>query len=248
MEVDQKRNAIRLQGEMDEQTNALNMRKIARTALGGWQSEIMTKEFFRKGGGITSYTFANTPVAPNATRVIYGGNATSDSDIDSADKMDLALLFKISNTIMTLTPKLRPIRYKGKDYFLMLIHPRQRFDLMQDDSYLTLQKDAGHRGSKNILFSGADAVIDNLIIHAHNYVPTFSDWGGTGDQPGARALVMGAQALIMALGKEGKWVEKSFDFDNKWAICTGAIWGIQKARFNGVDYGLVSIDTYATSL
>ena len=248
IEIDQKRNSIRLKGEMDEQKNALNMRKIARSSLATWQAEIMTKEIFRKGGGLTSYTFSNTPVAPAATRVIYGGNATADSDIDSADKLTLSLLFKISNSIVSMTPLIKPIRYKGRNYYLMLIHPRQRFDLMQDDSYLTLQKDAGLRGLKNPLFSGADAIVDNLIIHAHNFVPTFSDWGSTSDQPGARALVMGAQAICMAFGKEGKWVEKSFDMGNKWAICTGAIWGVQKTIFNSVDHALVSVDTYATSL
>jgi|26BtaG_2_1085354.scaffolds.fasta_scaffold01347_2 N4-gp56 family major capsid protein len=248
IEINQKRNAVRLQGEMDEQKNEINMRPEARRLLGEWQSEIMTKEFFRKGGGIVAYTFSNTPVAPSSTRVIYGGNATEDADIDSADKMTLSLLFKISNTIMTLTPKIRPIKYKGKSYYLMLIHPNQRYDLMQDDSYLTLQKDAGLRGLGNPLFSGADAIVDNLIIHTHNYVPTFSTWGSTSDQPGARALVMGAQALVLALGKEGKWVEKSFDYDNKWAICTGAIWGVQKTIFNSVDHAIVAIDTYATSL
>lgn len=248
IEVNQKRNAIRLKGEMDEQTNALEMRPIAKTALSTWQSEIMTKEIFRKAGGLTSYTFANTPVAPAASRIIYGGNATVDADIDSADKLTLGLLFKISNTIVTYTPLIRPIRYKGKNYYLMLIHPNQRFDLMTDDSYLTLQKDAGLRGLDNPLFSGADAIVDNLIIHAHNFVPTFSDWGSLGDQPGARALVMGAQAITLALGREGKWVEKSFDFDNKWAVCVGAIWGVQKMIFNSVDHAIVSVDTYATSL
>ncbi len=248
IEVNQKRNAIRLKGRMDEQKNALNMRTIAREALAGWQAEIMQKEIFRKGGGIVANTFSNTPVAPSSTRVIYGGNATADSDIDSADKMTLSLLFKISNTISTLTPLIRPIKYKGKNYYLFLIHPNQRYDLMQDDSYLTLQKDAGLRGFDNPLFSGADAIVDNLIIHVHNYVPTFSTWGSTSDQPGARGLIMGAQAIVLALGEEGRWVEKSFDFDNKWAICVGAIWGVQKAIFNSVDYAIVAVDTYATSL
>ena len=246
--INQKRNAIRLQGEMDEQKNALDMRTIARESLATWQSEIMQKEIFRKAGGLTAYTFSNTPVAPASTRVLYGGNATADTDIDSSDKLTLALLFKISNKIPTLTPIIRPIRYKGKNYYLLLIHPRQRYDLMQDNDYLTLQKDAGMRGLDNPLFSGADAIVDNLIIHAHNYVPTYSTWGSTGDLPGARALVMGAQAVCMALGKEGKWVEKSFDYDNKWAICTGAIWGVQKTIFNSVDHATVSVDTYATSI
>jgi N4-gp56 family major capsid protein len=246
--INQKRNAVRLQGDMDEQKEATDMRKTARSLIGTWLAEIVEKELFRKAGGVVAYTFSNTPTAPSSNRVIYGGNATADTDIDSGDKMTLALLFKISNKIPTMTPIIKPVRVNGKSYFLMLIHPRQRYDLMQDADYLTLQKDAGVRGLQNPLFSGADAVVDNLIIHTHNYVPTFSTWGSGLDQPGARALVMGAQGLAVAVGRGAHWVEKEFDYKNKWAICCGRIFGCQKLVFNSEDFAIVSVDTYATSI
>lgn len=246
--IDQKRNAVKLEGEMDEQKEATDMRGTARRLISTWIAEIIEKEMFRKAGGVVAYTFSNTPTEATSNRVIYGGNATATTDIDSGDKMTLALLFKISNTIPTLTPLIKPIRINGKNYFLMIIHPRQRYDLMQDNDYLTLQKDAGLRGLKNPLFSGADAIIDNLIIHVHNYVPTYSTWGSGGAEPGASALVFGAQGLAFAVGRGAKWVEKEFDFRNKWAICCGRIFGVQKLVFNSEDYGIVTVNTYATSL
>ena len=246
--IDQKRNAVRLKGRMDEQKQATNMRNEAKEVLGIWMAEIMEKECFRKLGGLTSYTFSNTPTAPTSNRVIYGGDATSDSDIDSSDKMTLALLFKISSKVKTLTPKIKPIRYKGRNWYVLLIHPRQRYDLINDSNYLTFIKDAERKGKDNPLISGADAVVDNIIIHEHNYVPTFSTWGSGGNLPGARALLLGAQALAFGIGKGAGWVEKGFDYENKWAIATGRVFGLQKVKFNNEDYGVVAIDTYASSI
>lgn len=245
--IDQKRNAVRLKGRMDEQKSAINLRKTAKEVVGMWLAEIMEKEFFRKGGGLTSYTFSNTPTAPSTNRVIYGGNATADSDIDSSDTMTLDVLFRISNKVKEMTPLLKPIKYKGKEYFVLIIHPRQRHTLMLDATYLTFMQDAERRGKDNPLISGADAVVDNLIIHVHNYVPTFSTWGSGSNLPGARALLLGCQALALGIGKGSGWVEKGFDYDNKWAIATGRIFGIQKLVFNSEDYGIVAVDTYAAS-
>lgn len=247
-DINQKRNAVRLKGRMDELKAATSLRKEAKSVLGMWLSEIMEKECFRKLGGLTSYTFSNTPTVPSANRVIYGGNAASDSDIDASDVMTLELLFKIGSKVPSMTPLIKPVRYKGKNYYIFIIHPRQRFQLLKNSDYVTLMKDAHVRGKDNPLFSGADAIVDNLVIHVHNYVPTFSTWGAGGNLPGARGLVLGAQALALGFGKASGWDEEKFDYGNKWAICTGRIFGLQKLQFNGEDYGVVAVDTYAAAL
>lgn len=247
VEIDQVRNAVKLKGQMDEQKQATSLRKEARSVLGMWIAEKVEKEFFRKLGGLTSYTFSNTPTSPSTNRVVYGGDATSTSDIDSADKMTLGLIFKLSAKVAEMTPKLKPIRYNKRNWFVLLIHPRQRYDLLQDSDYLTFMKDAEIRGKNNPIISGADAVVDNIVIHYHNYVPTFSDWGGA-SEPGARALLLGSQAAALALGKGTGWTEKSFDYGNKWGICTGRVLGIQKLVFDSEDFGVVAVDTYATSI
>lgn len=247
--VNQKRNAVRLKGRMDEQKAAYNMRTQARGLLATWLSEIMEKEGFRKAGGITTYTFSNTPTAPSTNRVAYGGNATSDSDIDSADTMTLQLIFKLAAKARTVTPKMRPIRYMGKNYFVLVIHPRQKYSLIQDNDFLTFMKDAEVRGKDNPLISGAVAVVDNVVIYEHNYVPTFSNWGAGGNLAGARALLFGAQGLVYGIGGSGAgWNEKEFDFGNKWAIACGRIFGVQKAKFNSEDFGIIAVDTYAAAI
>jgi len=246
--IDQKRNAVRLKGRMDEQKSATNLRKEAKEVLGIWLAEIIEKECFRKLGGLTSYTFSNTPTAPSTNRVIYGGNATADNDIDSSDTMSLSLIFKLSTKAMSVTPKLKPIRYKGRNWFVLLIHPYQRYSLLSDSDYITFMKDAERRGKDNPLISGADAVVDNIIIHVHNYVPTFSTWGAGGNLPGARALLLGAQALAFGIGKGAGWVEEGFDYQNKWAIATGRVFGVKKVVFNSEDYGVIAVDTYAASV
>lgn len=247
--INQKRNAVRLKGRMDEQKSAYNMRSTAKTLIGTWLSEIIEKECFRKAGGLTDYTFSNTPVAPSSNRVVYGGNATSDSDIDSGDGMTLQLIFKVASKAATSSPKLQPIRYKGKNWFVFVIHPYQKYSLIQDNDYLTFMKDAEVRGKENPLISGADAVVDNVIIHVHNYIPTFSTWGATSDQPGARALLLGAQAIAFGIGAAGAgWNEKEFDYGNKWAIACGRVFGVQKTIFNSEDFGVIAVDTYAATL
>lgn len=251
--VNQKRNAVRLKGRMDEQRAAYNLRSEAKDAVGTWLSEIMEKEIFRKAGGLTAFTFANTPTVPSTTagntRIMFGGDATTDSDIDNTDKLTLAVIFKAKAKAQTCTPKLQPIRYKGRDYYVLLIHPRQKFDLISDSNYTQFMREAEVRGAENPLISGADAVVDNVIIHVHEYVPTFSNFGSTSNLPGARALFLGAQAVVLGIGGTGAgWYEKEFDMGNKWAIAAGRIFGCQKTKFNSNDFGVIAIDTYATSI
>jgi N4-gp56 family major capsid protein len=250
LDIDQKRNAVRLKGRMDEQQNAFNLRTTAKDRIGVWLSEIAEKEIFRKLGGLTTYTFSNTPVAPSTGRVLYGGDATSDSDLTSSvdDKMTLALIFKAKATALMATPKVNPVRYQGKDYYILIISPEQKYDLTQDTNYATFQREAEVRGKENPLISGADAVVDGVIIHVHNFVPTF-DTFGAGAAHGARALFLGAQAVALGVGGAGAgWNEKEFDYGNKWAIAAGRIFGVQKTIFNSVDFGVIAIDTLATNL
>jgi N4-gp56 family major capsid protein len=246
--IDQKRNAVRLKGRMDEKSSAYNLRTEAKDGLAGWIAEIMEKECFRKLGGIVAYTFSNTPTVPSTNRVVYGGDASSDSDIDSSDKMTLSLIFKLKAKAQTVTPKIQPIRYQGKDYYVLIIHPRQKFDLTQDSDYTTFMKDAEVRGKDNPLIAGADAVVDNVIIHVHNFVPTLSVGAGSA-LAGARALLLGNQALVLGIGDAGAgWNEKEFDFGNKWAIACGRVFGLQKSKFNSEDFGVIAVDTFISTI
>lgn len=250
--IDQKRNAVKLKGRMDEQKAAYSVRATAKARMAPWLAEIVEKEGFRKLGGMTTYTFANTPTAPSTNRILYCGDATTDADMDNADTFTIDMLHKAKVKAETSTPRIAPIKWQGKNYYLCLIHPKQRYSMMTDTSTVSWQsymQEAAVRGKENPIFTGADAIIDGVIIHSHNYVPTFATWGATGTMAGARALFCGQQALAMGVGGAGAgWNEKSFDFGNKWAIACGRIFGFQKPVFDNEDYGVISIDSFLPTI
>jgi N4-gp56 family major capsid protein len=62
---------------------------------------------------------------------------------------------------------------------------------------------------------------------------------------------MGRQAAVIAYGTAKNtqmrydWKEEMADFGNEPKIASGFIAGIKKTRFNGKDFGVISIDTAA---
>ena len=88
------------------------------------------------------------------------------------------------------------------------------------------------------------------MLHKHENVIRFSDYGSGASLPAARALFLGAQALTEAYGSPGtdmryEWFEKMADNNNRLIITSNVIWGCKKVTFNGLDYGVVACDTYA---
>jgi len=64
-----------------------------------------------------------------------------------------------------------------------------------------------------------------------------------------RAILCGQQAAGFAKAKNRKHgLKKSFDYGNQWGFATGLIGGIQKIMFNSKEYGVIQVDTAATSL
>lgn len=246
--VNQKRHEVRLKGRMDEQKAVYNMRTQAKNLLKTWQTRMFEREIFRKLAGITSYTFSNTPTAPSTNRVLYGGNATSTADIDSADTFDTNLVDKASvlaKTEVSGIPIIEPLRIEGRDLYVCFIHEYQGYDLKHDSVWTQSNREAGLRGKKNPIFQDAYGIWGNVLFVPHPFVPTFSTWGSTANLPGARALFCGKQALAFGFGEKGHWNEESDDRGNKWVISGGGIWGTQKIVYNAEDLGVIALDTYA---
>ena len=157
-------------------------------------------------------------------------------------------------------PKINPLKIDGRDHYVMFIHPWQAHDLKNNATFAQAQREAGTRGDGNRIFTGALGMWDNVILYEHEYVP-FLDISvagnnftaaGSGTDISAdcfRALLCGQQAgcLVEAKGSYAM-KEKAFDYDNQQGFSTGLIGGIQKLTFNSIDYGVLSVDTAATSL
>lgn len=256
--IDQLRNAVRLQGNMDEKISAVNMRKDAKNKLAMWLAETMQKVVFihlcgdNAGAGSGNsglYTFANTPTAPAATRNVWAGGVSADGNVTSAMKMDTKVISKAKQTAILASPKVRPIKVDGKSMYVMIMHPYQTADLRVDPVWNQAQRDAWWRGSENPIFSGALGVYDGVVIHEHEDIWLDED-GGSGSCSIARAVLCGAQAAVVAIGDGpgAQWSEKTFDYGNRYGIAVGRIFGVVTPIFNSKQYGVIVATTAAAAL
>lgn len=235
VKVDQIRNAVRLAGSMTEQKTAINLRSAAKDALRMWLAEKNEKD-----------TFAALTASPTANRVIYAGTRTSEETITASDKFSAALISAARRKAMLATPKIRPVNVNGKNYYVMIIDSYQARDLKNDDAWLEAQKHANARGENNPIFTGMLGIYDGVVLHEHeNVIRTAS---GASSIYVGHALLLGAQAGVLAIAKEPTWKEKAFDYDDKVGFATGMIRGIAKSVFTDsnntkFDFGVVQVIT-----
>ena len=249
LSVDQLRHAVRLKGCMDEKKSAYNMRTSAKNRLADWWAERLDQEIIDKLCGKASSDFANTPTAAAATRSVFTGGQSAVGSVTSTMKFDTKVLDKAKQVAKLASPKIRPLRIGGKEYYVAILHTYDATNLRQDPVWHQAQREANVRGEENPIFSGALGVYNGIVIHEHEYVYRTND--GSGSAYVARNIFAGQQAGVFAWGQNVSWVEKSFDYGNSWGISCGAIFGTIKPIFNSVDYGVVTIfaasDAAATS-
>jgi len=141
-----------------------------------------------------------------------------------------------------------PLSIKGKQYWVMIISPDQAFDLKtREAAWAQAQREAQARGGDDPIFTGAEGIWDNVVIHTHERVSIATNWGAGGATNGATALFLGQQAGALAYAKRRTWVEKDFDYSNKIGFAIGCILGVTKAVFNSADNAVVGVRTFRTS-
>jgi len=280
--INQKRFGVRLTGNLDEQMNSYDMRVDAKNKLSIRLQEFIERQIFLKMAGVTNPTltdiagvvvgadcaWSNTPdYIPDADTAAGYGNRYLGADftsgatsLASTDLLSPALISRAKIKAKLASPKVLPLRIKGKDYYVMFIHPYQAFDLKNNATFAQAQREAAVRGKDHPIFTGALGVWDGVILHEHEYVPWLDVSVALHSFRGAatgtdfavdtcRALLCGRQAVAYVQAKNKKsWVEKSFDYENKTGFATGLIGGIQKVMFNSKEYGVIAVDTAITSL
>jgi N4-gp56 family major capsid protein len=150
------------------------------------------------------------------------------------------------------TANMIPVEINGEKHYVLQMNPFQEHDLRVSDTagWLEMQKAAASaEGKANPIFKGGLGMINNVVLHSHESVIRFSDYGAGGDVAAARGLFMGRQAGVTAYGSSNglrfSWSEKMEDHGNEPVIAAGVIKGVKKTRFNGKDFGILSIDTAA---
>lgn len=194
-----------------------------------------------------------------ADRIVYGGTATASANITAADKMSLAVVDKLVEKAKLASPTMRKANFDGKKVWVMLLHPYQVSAMRSNTStgqWLDIQKSLTQGGGKGLLFDEALGIYRDVLFVESTRIPQYLAGAGSAI-PCARAVFLGAQAAVMAAGREGsaegfgklKLAEKTFDYGKRYGIAATFIFGMSRSKFTGQsDFASFAVDTAAAPL
>lgn len=268
--IDQVRHAASAGGKMSRKRTAHDMRAIAKSRLGDYFARLMDELFFMYLSGarginedyIEDTTYAgfagNAFAAPDSDHLLYAGAATAKNNLVVGDKMVKGTVEKALNKAEMMQARnpeaanMVPVMNGSDEQYVVLMSPDQAYDLRVADTtgWLDIQKAAAAaEGRNNPIFKGGLGMIGGAVLHKHRNVVRFNDYGVGVNLNAARALLLGRQAAVVAFGTSGglrySWEEATKDFGNEPTVASGFIGGIKKTRFNGKDFGVISIDSAA---
>lgn len=271
--VHERAHSVASAGKMSAQRTATNIRKAGKAALGNWMGQIMEQDIYNALAGLYNVSTSIATVneaAPSTNRKFIGGYSLAGTgpnsygtlasvlatNLDDAAQMNTRLISLIKRKAIMASPRFRPIRIKGEDFFVMLLHTLQIKSIKAetgDRGWTAIQKDAAVRGKDNPLFSGAAGLWDGVILQQYDKVATCTGAGSSAIAEGfqqnatlasrtsdaaasgvsfARALFLGAQAGALAYAQLPAWYEKMLDLGRKPAVGTDVLYGAAKTRFN----------------
>lgn len=268
--IDQTRKAVSAGGKMSRKRTVHNMREIAKARLSDYWARFNDEMMFMYLSGARGinpdFLFgmdwsgrAQNPLqAPDSGHTMFGGDATSKATITNSDKMSRAVIERAAvkaEMMQAQDPELAnmvPVTMEGEERYVTVMSPYQAHDLRIEagSEWLDIQKAAAAaEGRNNPIFKGGLGMINNVVLHSHRNAIRFNDYGTGSDLPAARALFLARQAGVCAYGSSTgmtyDWKEEVKDYENEPTVASGTIMGFKKTRFNGNDFGVISIDTYA---
>jgi len=246
--LDRTRDAFVKYGDLDDMYSSKDLLSIGKQILSMRFSSLIDEYCIRWLSGDTDLKWPETVPAIASSRLIFGGDASASdfsgsSDIGSNDWLGVYEISRAKALAVQASPKFRPVKAEGGEYFVMFVHPRQAFTLKQDSTFQQAQREAMPRGKDNPLFTGLNFIgyWDGVLIYLDQNCLE------NADDDEARAILCGAQALMMAMGKGPKATYEVSDHGNRHSVGMDLIWGLRRAIFNSVDFAVFAIDTYATA-
>lgn len=269
--IDQVRKSVSAGGVMTRKRTKHDLRTLAREKLSEYFATFMDEMYFMTLSGarginqdfIESLDFTgfagNGLTSPDAAHILYGGDAESKADIVETDYMSRTLIERASVQAKMMQAKdasqanMVPLMIGGEARYVCVMSPFQEHYMRTEDSagWLDIQKAvAAAKGDNNKIYRGGLGMINNVVLHSHQSVIRFNDYGADSDVPVSRALFLGAQAGVVAFGSPNggsrfDWKEKLLDFDAEPVIAAGAVFGTKKSTFRGKDFGVMALDTAA---
>jgi N4-gp56 family major capsid protein len=278
MFINELNHSVRFKAEdtIDMQRVPFEVRDKAYNSLAHWYADRKSLLFFRHVCGYTAnslvfegrtknissslYTGHNSVLAPSANRVLRAAAVATDEALVLANVFTLDLIDKAVERATLANPRIRPVNVDGEKKYVMYLHPTQVTSLRTNTStgqWLDITK-AVYMGSKkdNPFYDGSLGEYNNVILRSHEHVmPGVNSGTGAPITTVRRAVLLGAQAAVMAVGQKTKEnagysiVEKTFDYDREIGVAGKTILGMKKTRFdnNNEDYGCLVVSSYAAA-
>lgn len=272
--IDQARGGVSGGGRMTRKRTLHNMRMVGKDRMAEWWARMFDEQIFIYLSGArginADYIFPvgytgranNAITAPDAYHLhVAGGHAKATVVV--GDTMSLAEIDKALVKAKTMgggsqgVPRIKPITIDGEKHFVVVMSTQQAYDMRTatgTGGWLDVQKAmATCEGKNSKIAKGGLGMHNNVFLHEHDAVIRFSDYGDGANVPAARALLLGNQAGVLAYGSPGTglrydWHEESRDNGNEVVISSSCIFGFKKSTFNGLDFGLVAIDTASAAI
>ena len=259
IKIDQVRKGVSAGGRMSRKRTKHDLRLEARRKLSRWFARFFDEAITaylagRRGTSTAQWAlpttwngFAGNPLEPADTEHSVAVNTTgniSNTDTD-ATPLKLSHFDLIQEYISTMDIPPNPIMVNGEPYYIVVLHPTAVRQLRTDTGsgqWLDVHKLAGVRGPDNPIFTGLLGAYNGFLMYEYSKIPVYSAGGKTL----ANCLIVGSQAAAVAFGQAGgdfaiNWYEEMDDRGNQLVVTGSTIMGIKKVRFNGKDFGALSL-------
>lgn len=260
---------VKSDATIDAQRVPMNLREQGKSALVEWWKDRKAIQFHNQAGGYTpantesdtsGTVFAgfNTVVAPSSTRKIFAGAAAADESLTSSDTFTVSLIDKAKEIASTGDNIVRPSPVGGQKKYVMYLDPAQVTSLRTNSTSggwqdITKYAYSGLNPSDHPLYKGSLGEWNGVILRqSQDVTQGVNSSSGAAITTVRRAVLLGCQAVVAGFGGANKygpmkyrWSEELFDHGRQLELGAWSIMGIKKTIFNSVDYGVVTVSTYA---
>jgi N4-gp56 family major capsid protein len=205
--------------------------------------------------------YPNALRAPDAAHLFVGtAGAKAKATLASTDLLALTTINKLRTKAKKMlggqpdkAVKMAPITMAGKKVFVFAVPPEGIQDIRDDagsQGWFEAQKALTTAiGKESEIFKGGAGMFNGVLVDEMETCIKFSDYGSGGTGAAARSLFMGSNAGFVAHGTKGMADGMTVSLDEDTAdrkhdaiLFFEMIFGADKTAYNGMDYGLITVD------
>lgn len=276
MRINEFRHGVNVGARIEQSRVGFNLKRQGRERLKDYLAEMYEEVITMAANGArgvgdeiqhfpTDWTgYPNAFRAPDAAHY-YVPNGHAKATLVTTDLLDLgdidALRVKVKKMLggqPSKAVKMAPARRGGRNLFILAALPEVIADIRRDSGaqgWFEAQKALiAAIGKEADAFKGGAGYWNGILVDEMETGVKFNDYGSGGNINAVRSLLFGANAISIAHGTkglaDGMTVELSEDSDDRGhdAILNfEIIFGADKNQFNGMDYGMVTIDSAFTA-